>query len=399
MKRPNLLLLGANEVLETDLRTALKDSCRMFPTDAAPHLLADEYRRRQAGALVVVLDPTLEATDVSQRFTAIANVTAAGGVVIVVSPSKDPELILRAMRAGAREFLVETDHDGLIQAIRSQAHGPLLTGAGSSGSVVTVFGAKGGVGTTTIAANLAGALQASGQRVCLLDLNFHLGDVLSFMDLPGSYSITDLVANMARLDDDLLRSSMTHHRSGVDVLAQCGKMEEAEHIGVADVVALVAFLRRHYDRVVIDGVRGFDEMSLAALDESQYVLVVLTQDVPAVRNGLRCLEMFKRLSYDETKVRVVLNRYQKGSRISPEVVSETLHRPIAHTLDNDFASVIDAINRGLLLKDAVPRAKLTRDIQDLLPLISSSTSESASTERRSFLAGLFGRKKVAHGVA
>jgi Flp pilus assembly CpaE family ATPase len=97
-------------------------------------------------------------------------------------------------------------------------------------------------------------------------------------------------------------------------------------------------------------------------------------------------------------VRVVLNRYQKGSRISPEVVSETLHRPIAHTLDNDFASVIDAINRGLLLKDAVPRAKLTRDIQDLLPLISSA-SESASTERRSFLGGLFGRKKVAHGVA
>jgi pilus assembly protein CpaE len=398
MNRPNLLLLGANEALETDLRTALKDSCRMFQVDVAPHLVADEYRRRQAGAIIVVLDPTLEATDTAQRFTAIASVAAAGGIVIVVSPSKDPELILRAMRAGAREFLLETDHEGLTQAIRSQAQGPLLTDLASGGSVVTVFGAKGGVGTTTIAANLAGALQASGQRVCLVDLNFHLGDVLSFMDVPGNYSITDLLANMARLDDDLLRSSMTHHRSGVDVLAQCGKMEEAEHIRVADVVALLAFLRRHYDRVVIDGVRGFDEMSLAALDESQYVLVVLTQDVPAVRNGLRCLEMFRRLSYDEAKVRVVLNRHEKGSRISPEVVSETLCRPVAHTLDNDFASVIDAINRGLLLEDAAPRAKLTRDIQDLLPLVSPA-AKSVTTERRSFLGGLFGRRKVAHGVA
>ena len=398
MTRPNLLLLGANEALETGLRTALRDSCRLFPVNVAPQVMADEYRRHQAGAIIVVLDPTLEATESSQRFTAIANVAAAGGIVIVVSPSKDSELILRAMRAGAREFLLETDHDGLTQAIRAQAQAPLATEPGSRSSVVTVFGAKGGVGTTTIAANLAGALQASGQRVCLVDLNLHLGDVLSFMDLPGNYSITDLVANMARLDDELLRASMTHHRSGVDVLAQSGKMEEAEHIRAADVVALLAFLRRHYDRIVIDGVRGFDEISLAALDESQDVLVVLTQDVPAVRNGLRCLEMFKRLSYDENKVRVVLNRYQKGSRISPEVVGETLHRPIAHTLENDFASVIDAINRGLLLEDAAPRAKLTRDIQGLLPLLSSS-AKLPSTERRSFLGGLFGRKRVAHGIA
>src|SRR4051794_30404218 len=99
MKRPNLLLLGANEALASDLGTALKDSCRMFPVDAPAHLMADEYRRRQAGALLVVLDPTLEATDASQRFTAIATVAAAGGIVIVVSPNKDPELILQAMRA------------------------------------------------------------------------------------------------------------------------------------------------------------------------------------------------------------------------------------------------------------------------------------------------------------
>ena len=403
MHRPNVLLLGASETLESALRTALKEACKLVVLDVAAERVADEYRRRQAGAALVVLDPALTGTVVSisgaahetDPFAVMGSIAAAGGTVIVVSPSKDPDLILRAMRAGAREFLLDTDHEGVRAAIRARSLGAQPVGAAAQGSVVTVFGAKGGVGATTIAANLAGALQASGLRVCLVDLNLHLGDVLSFMDVPGSYSITDLVANMARLDDDLLRSSMVHHASGVDVLAQSGKMEEAEQITAADVVALLSFLRRHYDRVIIDGVRGFDDISLAALDASEHVLMVLTQDVPAVRNGLRCLSMLRRLSYDESKVRVVLNRHQKGSRITIDVVRETLHMPIAHTLGNDFASVIDAINRGLLLKDAAPRARLTHDIQELVPLLAGPGEPQA---RRSFFGGLFGGKKAANGA-
>jgi pilus assembly protein CpaE len=404
MQRPNVLLLGASEILESALRATLNESCKLIALDIAAGRVTDEYLRRKASAAIVVLDSTLAGTVVSitgtppdtDPFAVMANIAAAGGSVIVVGPSKDPELILRAMRAGAREFVLDTDHEDLRHAIRVRALSSQGDGASAQTSVVTVFGAKGGVGSTTIAANLAGALQASGQRVCLVDLNLHLGDVLSFMDVPGTYSITDLCANMARLDEDLLRTSMIHHESGVDVLAQSGKMEEAEQITAADVAALLTFLRRHYDRVVIDGVRGFDDISLAALDASQHVLMVLTQDVPAVRNGLRCLEMFKRLNSDESKLRVVLNRHQKGSRITMEVVRDTLHMPVAHALGNDFASVIDAINRGLLLKDAAPRARLTQDMQGLLPLLAGPGEPPA---RRSFFGGLFGGKKAANGPA
>jgi pilus assembly protein CpaE len=404
MHKPNVLLLGASEILESALRAALKESCKLIAFNTAPGPAAEEYQRRKASAAIVVLDPTLPGTVVSisgaahdsDPFAAVGNITAAGGTVIVVSPSKDPELILRAMRAGAREFVLDTDHEDLRHAIRVRALGPQTDDTAVQSSVVTVFGAKGGVGSTTIAANLAGALQASGQRVCLVDLNLHLGDVLSFMDVPGTYSITDLCANMARLDEDLLRTSMIHHDSGVDVLAQSGKMEEAEQISAANVAALLSFLRRYYDRVVIDGVRGFDDISLAALDASQHVLMVLTQDVPAVRNGLRCLEMFRRLNYDESKVRVVLNRHQKASRITMDVVRDTLRMPVAHTLGNDFASVIDAINRGLLLKDAAPRARLTHDVNGLLPLLAGPGE---SPVRRSFFGGLFGGKKAANGAS
>jgi len=404
MQKPNVLLLGASEILESALRAALKESWKLIALDVAAARVAEEYQRQKASAAIVVLDPTLTGMVVSisgtahetDPFASVANIAAAGGPVIVVSTSKDPELILRAMRAGAREFVLDTDHEDLRHALRVRASTQHVSDETAQSSVVTVFGAKGGVGSTTIAANLAGALQASGQRVCLVDHNLHLGDVLSYMDVPGTYSITDLCANMARLDEDLLRSSMIHHDSGVDVLAQSGKMEEAEQITAADVAALLSFLRRHYDRVVIDGVRAFDDISLAALDASQRVLMVLTQDVPAVRNGLRCLEMFKRLNYDEGKVRLVLNRHQKGSRITMDVVRDTLHMSVAHTITNDFASVIDAINRGLLLKDAAPRARLTHDIQGLLPLLAGAGEAPA---RRSFFGGLFGGKKAANGTA
>jgi pilus assembly protein CpaE len=389
MQKPNVLLLGGNDALEADLKTALRDVCNIVPLNVPAELIADEYRRLNPGAALVVVS-----AQTPQRFGLIYNIVAAGGVVIVISPTKDPELILRAMRAGAREFVLESDHEELKLAVRSQAQ--VTETVDGNGAVITIFGAKGGVGCTTIASNLAGALQAAGGRVCIIDLDFHLGDVLSFMDVAGNYSITDVLQNMGRLDRELLESSMMRHPSGVNVLAQSGKMEEAEHIKGSDIGNLLNFLRKHYNYVLLDGVKGFDEISLAALDGSQHVLMVLTQDVPAVRNGQRCLELFNRLGYDQTKVKLILNRYQKSSKITLEVVADTLKVAVSHAIANDFVSVIDAINRGLLLRDAAPRARLTQDIQGLVNLVAGQRRNEGP--RRSFLGGLFGGKKVADGT-
>jgi pilus assembly protein CpaE len=161
------------------------------------------------------------------------------------------------------------------------------------------------------------------------------------------------------------------------------------------VSALLEFLRRNYDFVIVDGVRGFDELSLAALDGSQHVFLALTQDVPAVRNGQRCLELFGRLQYDQQRIKVLLNRYQKASKITVEVVSETLGHPLTHTISNDFILLIDAINRGVLLADAAPRAKITQDVEGLIPhLLPERTPR---LRRPSLLGTLFG-KKVADGT-
>jgi pilus assembly protein CpaE len=173
-------------------------------------------------------------------------------------------------------------------------------------------------------------------------------------------------------------------------------MEESEHIAPADIGKLLGILRQHYDRVIVDGVRGFDEMSLAALDASQILLMVLTQDVPAVRNAQRCLELFGRLGYDQQKVKLILNRYQKASKITLDVISDTLKVPVAHTISNDFVSIIDAINRGVLLVEAAPRAKLTQDISDLVGILGGETVADKAAPK-GFLRGLLSRR-VADGT-
>src|SRR5665213_2017583 len=161
------------------------------------------------------------------------------------------------MRAGARESVLESDHEELRVAVRT--HAKVTFGTGELGQVVTIFGAKGGVGATAIATNLAGAMQRRSLRVCLVDLDLYLGDVLAFLDIPGSYSITDVLANMSRLDRDLLASSVTKHRSGVNVLAQSSKVEEAEQIKAPDVAALLEFLRRNYDFVIVESAHAVDD--------------------------------------------------------------------------------------------------------------------------------------------
>jgi pilus assembly protein CpaE len=388
MSRPTVLLLGMDDAEQADLRLALKDVANVVRSKTPAELIADEYRSINPGAAIVSVK-----SDTPQRFGLIHNIAAAGGIVIVVSESKDPELILRSMRSGAREFVLESDHEELRLAVRT--HAKVTFGTGELGQVITVFGAKGGVGATAIATNLAGAMQRRSLRVCLVDLDLYLGDVLAFLDIPGSYSITDVLANMSRLDRELLATSVTKHRSGVSVLAQSSKVEEAEQIKGPDVTALLEFLRRNYDFVIVDGVRGFDELSLAALDGSQHVFMTLTQDVPAVRNGQRCLELFGRLQYDQNRIKLLLNRYTKASKITIEVVGETLGQALTHTISNDFLLLIDAINRGVLLTEVAPRARITQDIEGLIPHL---LPEKAPRMRRQSLLGTLFGKKVADGT-
>jgi pilus assembly protein CpaE len=316
-------------------------------------------------------------------------VLAQAGVPVVALGPKDPDLILSALREGARHYVVDSDGAELRRVVQSLA-GTAPT-ASTQGELVAVFATRGGVGATTVAVNLAGALARRHERVCLLDFDLLLGDVLPFLDLTGGYSLSDVMANLGRLDREVLDASVTRHASGINVLAQSGKLEEAERIRTGDVRALVDFLRGHYGHLVVDGLSGFDELSLSILDACQQIVMVLTQDVPAVRSTKRCLDLFRQLGYPDRRIKLVVNRYQRNSDITSAVIADAVGLPVTHLLGNDFASASGAINRGIMLQEAAPRSALTRDIEALAGVLDGQQSPEPRRSR-SFLQGLLTRK-------
>ncbi len=332
--------------------------------------------------------------DAEAGFRLVSALAGAGVRVAVLAPAKQPELILRAMRAGAREFVAANEHERLEAVVRNLA----ISGAAAAlGTVTTVFPAKGGMGATVLAANLAGALAARHERVCLLDLDLALGDAMALLDLTGGYSISDTLANMRRLDRDLLDSAVARHRSGVAVVAQSEHIDETERVDARGVARLLGFLRGHYGHLVIDGIRGFDEIALAALDGSDRVLLVVTQEIPSVRNARRCVEIFHRLGYSEEKVKLVVNRFQRGARIDAGVIAETVGIPVTATVSNDFPLFTRAAERGALLVEVAPRSLPAKDVAALVEVVSRKEPE-AAPRRASFLGRWLAPKVASDGT-
>jgi pilus assembly protein CpaE len=232
-----------------------------------------------------------------------------------------------------------------------------------------VFAPKGGVGATTLAVNVGAAVAASGERSCVVDLDLQLGDTLSFLDIQGGYTVSDVLANIRRLDRDLVDASIAKHRTGVAVLAQTERIEEAERIDAGEVGRLLTFLRPHFAHVFVDGIRAFDEIGLAALDAADRILIPVTQEVPAVRSAQRCVDVFRKLGYAETKVQVVVNRFHKSSNITCDVIAETIGVPVAATVANDYAALQRAMHGGKTLQEEAPRSAAARDVQALAQLV------------------------------
>jgi len=329
--------------------------------------------------------------DSAPAFALVSRLAAEGARTVVVGPDKDADLILAAMRAGAVEFAVTKDLERLPQVVRR-----LLRPTGRvPGTVVSVFAPKGGVGATTLAVNLAGLLAKRGERTCLLDLDLDRGDALSMLDLPGNYGVADVIANLHRLDRDLLDAAVPRHRSGVRVLAQSTKIEESGAIEPSTLERLIEFLRGHYDRLVVDGLQGFDELSLAALDASQTILLVVTQEIPAVRNARRCVDLLRRLGYGDDRVRMVVNRHQRRARIPDSLLVETAGMRISGRVGNDYHLIDRAIHAGALVADEAARSALARDFRRLVDLV---VEKGQAKKPRSLFHRVFAGKAVPHGA-
>lgn len=281
--------------------------------------------------------------------------------VIGAARQADSQLVLRALRAGMHEFVtLPPDAKELGAAIeRLQRRRAARTAAGRT---TAVYSPKGGMGTTTVAVNLAFALaqQDAATRVVIADFVAVGGDLRVVLDLKPTFDIGDVASKIDRLDANLVLSLLAHPADRVWALPSSERVEVADLIDAAGASAILAQLRSQFGYVVVDTEHHLGERTLATLDVADHILLVTQLTVPALRSAQGAIRLFARLGYPAHKLHVVLNRFDADETLSANDAAEVLGREVFWKLPNDFHACAGALTRGLPVVAHKPESKLAR---------------------------------------
>jgi len=287
--------------------------------------------------------------------------------ILVVSSSTDGQLILKAMRAGAKEFLTQPiGIEELVLALERIGAHRLGGGHGRSRQckMLAVAGATGGVGSTSLAVNL-GCVLASNESntVALVDLDLSIGDADVFLDTIPDYTIVDVVQNISRLDFQLLKRSMTKHSSGLYLLPRPVQLQDISLITPDDLQRVFGLLKASFSHVIIDLSKAYNRVDMTALQAANQVLLVTQLDLPCLRNVVRLMMSFDAVEGLKDKIQIVVNRIGlDNGHISLKKAKETIGRDIFWRLPNDYRVMVEMRNNGVPLVEQAPRAAITQAI-------------------------------------
>lgn len=290
--------------------------------------------------------------------------------VVILSVQSDQNYMRRAMLAGARDFLTKPPMgDELISAIRragsmaqiersksipvqvasTLGNNVMTPGYGKpKGKIVAIYSPKGGAGCTTIAVNLALTLHNEDTRVALVDGNLQFGDVAVFVNEQGKNTIVDLAPRSDELDPEIVEEVMLKHAaSGMHILAAPSKPEYAEKVTSSQFSTVLEYLRQMYSYVVVDCASLLTDVTLSAIDVSDLVVLITTQDIPSIKNCRLFLDLSQTLGIERDHILFIMNRYDKRINITPERVAENLKQEVSSVIPLDEATVMKAVNRGV----------------------------------------------------
>lgn len=367
MERIRVLLVDDSYQVRQSVKTMLEFESDEF--EVVGEAQNGEEAVAKAAALrpdVVLMDinmPGMDGIEATSRLMAQSPVN-----VVIISVQGEQEYLRRAMKAGARDYLIKPfTFDELVQSIRTAAENrPILTGSANQpaappkrqGKVVTIFSTKGGVGKTTVAANLSAALAMGGkQRVAALDLDLEFGTLPTMMGVRPQATLVDL----CRLDtpitaDHVNRVMVRQSQSNVGVLAGPPMPHLASEVdgdGRNDtsrnyVAEVIEGLRQIHDYVVIDTAPSFREANLVALDRSDLILMITLPEIAVLESTAKGLDvLLERLEYPREKVQVVLNRSDSVQGLSHSEIGASLGQPLYHLVPSDGHSLVAAANVGI----------------------------------------------------
>src|SRR5690242_13615687 len=334
----------------------------LMTSEDAEQAFTEASRLRPSGVVINLNHMGEPALKLVQRIVSECPATA----VICASRESSPDMILRSMRSGARDFIrLPINEDELTTVIERTAEFAAQHADDEPkkrGRAIAVFASKGGCGTSLIATNLA--LMQKTPSV-LVDLNLQSGDLELLLGVKPKFSLADVVENRDRLDDALLANYMTPHSKNLSLLAAPIKAESAEDIEPKHVYEILELLRQRFDNIVIDLPHAFDPVTVSALDHADQILVVLTLEIHAIRSTRRALEIFDRLGYPRKKVRLVVNRWSKNIELDQKQVEDFLGERVVGFIASDYKAAVNSINLGQPLVNSAPNSKVTVDLQNL----------------------------------
>lgn len=309
--------------------------------------------------------------------------------LLLVSDNPSQDALMAAIRLGAKEFLplpLERNriHAALdrIRKIEAERTEDVLP---RQARIINILGSKGGVGTTTIAVNLAVELAGREEQnsVALVDMNTLFGDIPLFLDLQTKFHWGEITKNIDRMDDIFMGKVMERHPSGIQILTSPGYLNGHIAPTPKTIENILGVMQRMFDFIVIDAGQSTNDTCLKIIQMASDVLLVSTLSLPCLSNTNKLLQSYTNLGYaGRDKLKVLVNRYLKKSELSPAEAKEGIGQDLFWVIPNDYSSTMSAINQGKPLRSIYPKAAVTRSIAEMAEALASGQDRKQSKKRR-----------------
>ncbi len=370
------ILVVSGQVYTVELLKRYIQECENF------YFFADTHDFSKAYNAIKELEKVFVIVDISdyqeQALNFISKITSEFQHcrAAALSDRPDVDVLIRTMRVGASDFLsVPLIKEEVFEVLKKINND--LTDSRPKKSkcrIITVYSNKGGVGKTSIATNLALELsKITKENVALIDLNFQLGDVTTFLDLNPSFNISYMLQNLDKINENFLLSTLERYKdTSLYVLADPPYFKQIDNISSKDITRLFNILRDTFSYVVVDTSGGFDNSAMTALENSDLIFLVTIVNLPAIRNCQRCLELFDKLGFSSDKVQILINRYMENDEIKAEDVEEVLGKPLYWKIPNNYFTMMSAINKGVPVCEINHDSNVALSYKNLALMVSDS---------------------------
>jgi pilus assembly protein CpaE len=347
MKPQTVAIIGLNRALLAELNPMVRrelPSANVVEIDRypEPELFRDMATDPPALVLIEVSEPPDLAMDAIQMCARSLH----GVPVMAVLKRSDPEFILRCLRLGASEFLLEPVAPAQMKAACDRV---LQLGRGSAGRsggrVYCVVPVKGACGATTLAVNLPVCIKRNGfEKILLCDMDPVTGTVSFQMKLKNPYSFVDAISHRDGLDGDMWKG-MVAGRDGVDILLAPEKPGDVSG-GISELGGLIDFCRSQYESIILDTGNPYSPWTMELTHQSDEILLVTTNELTALRSAQRVLAFFGRNRVDRSKVKLIVNRYNTEIGLNQEAIETALRCDVFHVIPSDYDTVNEALVSG-----------------------------------------------------